>query len=213
MKNTNVLKYFFTVGCSLLIGFSAQANNATTESPAAAETKAKLGDVVEIEQRPGVSFNALIGVGAFEKTGDQSQDSNDQNMAGSLTFDIGDKGRVIETGLSYFQTSTKNSTLEINSGYLAIPLNAKFYTSGTQKGLYIKGGMLTSFLVSTNNKQATRNLDIIGNLGVGGKFPVQKGYEFIIEGTYNRGFLDQLRGTGDTFNQGLLIIGGLAFSI
>lgn len=211
MKNTNVLKSFFTLGCTLLIGLPALANNAT-DSQAATETSMKLGEVVEIEQRPGVAFNALLGVGAFEKTGDKSQKSDEQDMTGSLTFDIGDKGRVVETGLSYFRTSTKSSDLEISAGYLAIPMNAKFYTSGSQQGLYIKGGVLTSFLVSSNNKQATRNLDLIGNIGVGGKFP-QKTYNFIIEGTYNRGFLDQLKSEGDTYNQGIMIIGGVAFDI
>jgi hypothetical protein len=184
-----------------------------TDSDAAGETKTQIENLMEQEAEPGVAINALIGLGAFEKTGASSQESSDQAVAGGITFDIGDKARVIETGLTYFQTNTKAGDTEINSGYLAIPLNAKFYTSGNSSGVYIKGGMLTSFLIDTNRANETRNLDMIGNIGVGSKIKTGQNYDVIIEGTYNRGFMDTLKAKGDTYNQGLLIIGGLAFQI
>lgn len=184
------------------------------DTEAATETKTQIENLMIETTEPSVAINALFGVGAFEKTGAASQDSGDQAVAGGITFDIGDKARVIETGLSYFQVNTESSNSSINSSYIAIPLNAKFYTSGEQaSGLYVKGGLLTSFLIETNNANATRNLDMIGNIGVGGKIKMDKNYDMIIEGTYNRGFMDTLKAEGSTYNQGLLIIGGIAFQI
>ncbi|MCB0407089.1 MAG: outer membrane beta-barrel protein [Bdellovibrionales bacterium] len=211
------MRFKTIIACIAVSSFmvTGQAFANATEQTTSSESSLKLEmeSLKEETKNPSVDMNVQLGLAAFEKTGDQSQNSSKQNVSAGLTFDIGDSNRVVETGLAYFQTSTEKQNKEINSGYVAIPLNAKFYTKDAQEGLYIKAGMLTSFLVTTSDSKQTRNLDLIGNIGLGSKIKMSSSYDFIIEGTYNRGFMDTLKSSGDTYNQGLMILGGISFGI
>lgn len=211
MKSLKTINTTLAVLVLSAFSISTSAKNATGDT--ASTSALKVEDIKQESGETHFSINTQFGMAAFEKDGAASQNNSEGAFVGGLTFDIGEKSRVLETGLTYFQANTSSRSLNIRTSYLAIPLNAKFYIAGEQQGLYIKTGMLTSFLVGTNNSEQTRNFDLIGNIGLGGKLNVSKNMNFIIEGTYNRGFIDSLKADGNSYNQGLLITAGVAFDI
>lgn len=198
--------------------FSAAVQAVETESASVgSETRMEISDVRA--DLPKAMINLQLGASAFDYTGDASGSRNDQGMAGALTVELGEINRFMETGFMVYQSRaearslTTNQTEEINNTYLAIPLMAKIFPQGGSRGFYIKGGMLTSFLLSSSKDADVRNIDLVGSLGAGGKLKMNEKSDFLIEATYNRGFLDQLRTRGDTYQQGFVLMGGVAFQI
>lgn len=210
-----MFRYF--IGAALALSFTLQAKAQTESTSIGNESRMDISDMKP--QVSSIDINVQLGMSSFDYAGDDKGSRNDQGMAGALTVELGDLNRFVETGVMIYQSRSegrnRNTTnIEgIDNTHLGIPLYAKFYTSGGSDGLFLKAGMMTSFLMNSSKSDEVRNLDLVGTLGVGGKMKMNRTADFIIEGTYNRGFLDQLRSSGDTYQQGFVVTGGLAFRI
>lgn len=184
------------------------------ETAAVSETVARV-DQVSFE-RPTVRVIPQLGVSSFGYDGAGTE--GDPGVSGGITFEVGDKSRVIETGVIYMSTSAQGvgnfESESLTAGYLALPLMAKFYTSGTSdKGLYLKGGMLTAFLASEDSQGRLNPFDLIASAGVGAKLDITRDYKMIIEGTYNYGLMDALDSDEEAYNRGLMVTAGVVFGL
>lgn len=210
-----MFRQIIVASLALLIGSQAHAQSESTSLES--ETRMEMSDVSP--QITSLGINLQIGLSSFDYAGDDKGSRSEQGLASALTVEFGDMGRFVETGVTFYQSRSaglnrSTSTIEeINNSHLGIPLFAKFYTSGGKDGLFIKTGMMTSFLLDSSKDEEVRNLDLVGLIGVGGKMKMSNKADFIIEGSYNRGFLDQLRSRGDTYQQGFVVTGGMAFQI
>lgn len=177
----------------------AQSSEASTISaPLEEESSPRLRDL-------GVAINPQLGVSNFEYS-DTRSDSKTK-LSGGLTFEFGGSQRKMETGLLAVQNEF--STL------LTIPMMAKLrLISMKAQSWYAKFGFMPAFeLASTRNRQ-TNDIDVLGAIGLGGRLAAAKNADFIIEATYNRGLMDSLRSNnGENYNQGVLVMAGMSFSI
>jgi hypothetical protein len=80
---------------------------------------------------------------------------------------------------------------------------------------FIKAGAMTMFELNSSNNKATNNLDVMGTLGVGGRFAFTRKADLVVDATYNRGMLNAIRSNqvGSTYNQGFLVMAGLSFNL
>lgn len=177
----------------------AQSSEAgTISAPLEEQSSPRLSDL-------GVAVNPQLGVSNFEYS-DTRSDSKSK-LSGGLTFEFGGAPRKMETGLLVVQTEF--------SQLLTIPMMAKLrLISMKAQSWYAKFGFMPAFEMSSTRNRDTNNLDVIGSLGLGGRLAAAKNADFIIEATYNRGILDASRtGRGENYNQGVLVLAGMSFSI
>ena len=152
----------------------------------------------------GMRLNPQLGASGFEYSGKNGGESK-QNLSGGLTVEFGGAPRKMETGLLVLQTS--------GSTMLTIPMMAKLRVIQMRaQSWYGKFGFMPAFELASSRTD-TNNLDVMGSFGAGGRLMFDKQSDFIIEATYNRGLMDSLRGGGENFNQGFLIMAGLSFKI
>ncbi len=96
---------------------------------------------------------------------------------------------------------------------LTLPMMAKLRVLHMRaQSWYGKFGFSPAFELSSS-RQDTNKIDVLGSVGAGLRLSATKSNDFIIEASYNRGLLDGLRGSGDNFNQGFLILAGMSLSI
>jgi hypothetical protein len=152
----------------------------------------------------GMRLNPQLGVSGFEYSGKNGGESK-QKLSGGLTVEFGGAPRKMETGLLVLQT--QGSTM------LTLPMMAKLRVLQMRaQSWYGKFGFMPAFEISSSRKD-TNNLDVIGSLGAGGRLMFDKQSDFIIEATFNRGLMDGLRGNGENYNQGFLVMAGMSFNI
>lgn len=177
----------------------AQASEAGTISTSVEEESGpRLSDL-------GMKLNPQLGVSSFEYSGKNTGDST-QKLSGGLTVEFGGAQRKMETGLVILQT--QSSTM------LTIPMMAKLrLISLRAQSWYGKFGFMPAFEMASSRGSQTNNIDVLGTIGAGGRLLFTKTSDFIIEATYNRGFMDGLRTNGSNYNQGVLVMAGMSFSI
>ena len=152
----------------------------------------------------GMKLNPQLGVSSFEYSGKNAGEAK-QKLSGGATVEFGGAPRKLETGLLAVQT--QGSTM------LTLPMMAKIRVfSMRAQSWYGKFGFSPAFELSSSRND-TNKIDILGAIGAGGRLTATKTSDFIIEATYNRGMLDGLRGSGENFNQGFLVMAGMSFNI
>lgn len=152
----------------------------------------------------GMKLNPQAGVSSFEYSGKNAGQSKEK-LSGGLTVEFGGAPRKLETGLVVLQT--QGSTL------LTLPMMAKLRVlSMRAQSWYGKFGFMPAFEVSSSRND-TNKIDVLGSVGAGGRLMFTKSSDFIIEATYNRGLMDGLRGSGENYNQGFLVMAGMSFNI
>lgn len=166
----------------------------------------------------GMHLNPQIGLSNFEYSGNRG--GGQQKLSGGATVEFGEGARKLETGLLLMQTSANavlndGSTARIGATYLTLPMMAKLrLISMKSQSWYAKVGFTTAFALSNSNAATTNSIDVLGGLGIGGRFVFTKQADFIIEATYNRGFMDAVStSAGTNYNQGFLILAGVSFRI
>jgi len=166
---------------------------------------------VEEERSPrlsdlGMKLNPQLGVSSFEYSGKNTTGGSEQKLSGGLTVEFGGSPRKMETGLVILQT--QSSTM------LTLPMMAKLRVlSMRAQSWYGKFGFMPAFELSSSRNRETNNIDVLGSIGAGGRLMFNKKSDFIIEATYNRGLMDALRTSGQNYNQGVLVMAGMSFSI
>jgi hypothetical protein len=165
----------------------------------------------------GMAINPQIGVSNFEYSEKSAGDSQNQ-LSGGVTVEFGGAPRKVETGLLILQTESaaqlKSGNTSIRQTMLGIPMMAKLrLVSMKAQSWYGKFGVMPAFEMSSNEGQQTNNIDVISTLGIGGRLEFTRKADFVIEATYNRGFLDALRTDGTSHNQGFLVLAGMSFNI
>ncbi len=166
----------------------------------------------------GMRLNPILGVSDFSYSGEKG--GGHQKFTGGATVEFGQAARKLETGLLLVQaggsaTLTNGSDARVNNTYLAIPLMAKLrlVTQRTQSW-YAKFGVLSAFAIGSSKSAAANPVDVLGSVGLGGRFVFTSKTDFLVEATYNRGFMDALQSTVGTYrNQGVLVLAGLSISI
>jgi hypothetical protein len=79
---------------------------------------------------------------------------------------------------------------------------------------FFKIGTTPVFSVGHTGDVATNKVDILGTVGIGGRFAFTRKSDFILEATYNRGLMEAMTVSQKaSFNQGFLIMAGLSFNI
>jgi hypothetical protein len=152
----------------------------------------------------GMKLNPQLGVSSFEYSGKNAGQAQEK-LSGGLTVEFGGAPRKLETGLVVLQT--QGSTL------LTLPMMAKLRVlSMRAQSWYGKFGFMPAFEVSSSRND-TNKIDVLGSVGAGGRLMFTKSSDFIIEATYNRGLMDGLRGSGENYNQGFLVMAGMSFNI
>lgn len=176
----------------------AQSTEAGTSSTTIDEVREpRLSDL-------GMKLNPQLGVSSFEYSGKNAGDA-EQKLSGGLTVEFGGAERKLETGLLALQTQ--------GSTVLTLPMMAKLRVlSMRAQSWYGKFGFMPAFELSSSRND-TNKLDVLGSIGAGGRLMFNKNSDFIIEATYNRGLLDGLRGSGENYNQGVLVMAGMSFNI
>jgi hypothetical protein len=153
-------------------------------------------------------INPQLGVSTFE----HSKKNGSHNAAAfGVTTELGlTEIRKLETGFLVLQTGSDS----ISTTYLTIPMMAKFRLLAMRaQSWYAKVGLSTAFELSSSNNSATNNFDVLMGAGIGGRVAMTKDMDFIIEGTFNRGLIDNVRGRGENYNQGVLVLGGVSLRI
>lgn len=151
--------------------------------------------------------NPQLGLSNFEHSG---KSGSTNNAAFGATVEAGQPARKLETGLMIITLGSDTA----NTQYLAIPLMAKFrIMQGKAQSWYAKAGITQAFELNSSNKEATNNVDTLLGAGFGGRLALGHDMDFIVEGTYNRGLLDNLKGGGDNRNQGFLVLAGISLKI
>lgn len=177
----------------------AQSSEAGTSSMSVDEVREpRLSDL-------GMKLNPQLGVSSFEYSGRNTTGEAKQKLSGGLTVEFGGSERKLETGLVVLQA--QGSTL------LTLPMMAKLRVlSMRAQSWYGKFGFSPAFEVSSG-RQDTNNIDVLGAVGAGGRLMFNQKADFVIEATYNRGLIDGLRGGGENYNQGVLVMAGMSFNI
>jgi hypothetical protein len=125
-------------------------------------------------------INPFIGMAMM---GIRSTNGNSDYGAGLTTGAMGEIGGALafQSGLVYNQFGGKDGGVEIDLDYLSVPLFLKYNALGTpENSLYVRGGLMPSFLVSKKAKFAgyetselsARALDIPVVIGFGAAIPV-----------------------------------------
>lgn len=153
----------------------------------------------------GVTVNPQLGVSSFNYSGEGSSNS-EAKLSGGTTFEFGKDLRKLETGVLLLRTG--------ESTFLTIPMMAKLRVMAARaQEYYAKFGFMPAFELSSSNDSATNNIDVLGMVGLGGRLAFTREADFIIETTFNRGLMDAVRGGGERYNQGFLVLAGLSFKI
>jgi hypothetical protein len=183
----------------------------TAAFPVSAQTDSGATSSIKIDEEGparlrdlGIAIAPQLGVSSFEYSEGVSEDAKAE-LSGGVTVEFGGDLRKMETGLLVLQTAT--------TSYLTIPMNAKIRVAqmGPQSW-YGKVGFMPAF--ELRNDKDTNNIDVIGNLGVGGRFAFSAKSDFIVEATFNRGIMDAIRtANGDNLNQGFLVMAGMTFDL
>lgn len=185
-----------------------------------AESKLEMEEVTPT--KAVIRVTPQLGLSSLSYSGKDSRASSSEAAAGGLLFDLGEKNRVLQTGFLIFQSRSKANITENNvstkqnveANYLGLPLLAKFHVLGSKdKGMYLKAGMMAAFLNSAKPKSDVSPLDTLGIVGLGGQYALSKKTQFVLDGTYNQGFVDTLRTKGRTYNQGFMITTGVSFDL
>jgi len=151
--------------------------------------------------------NPQLGISNFE----HSKASGSQNaLALGATVEAGQSVRKLETGLLLITMGSDRASNQ----YLTIPMMAKMRIIQLKaQSWYGKFGFAPAFQVSSTNTKETNNIDVLMGAGFGGRLALSKTMDFIVEGTYNRGLMDNIKGGASQYNQGFLLLGGLSVSI
>jgi hypothetical protein len=165
-----------------------------------------------------IHLNPQLGVSSFEYSG--SGAGVQERLAGGATVEFGSDARKLETGLLYLQSSA-NATLadgnvtRINSSYMAIPMMAKLRVVNLKsQSWYAKFGVISAIQTGSSDRVDTNAFDILAAAGVGARFPFTSKADFIVEATYNRGFMNAFdTNQPGNFNQGVLVMAGLSFRL
>lgn len=153
-------------------------------------------------------INPQIGLSNFEHT---NKGGSRSSAAFGVTADLGQtEMRKLETGLLILQTGSDAAS----ATYLTIPMMAKLrIIAAKAQSWYAKFGFAPAFEIQSTNKRATNNIDVLMGAGLGGRLVFTKNMDFIVEATYNRGLMDNVRGGKDNYNQGVLVLGGVSIRI
>jgi hypothetical protein len=152
--------------------------------------------------------NPQLGLSSFEHS---KQSGSRNSTAFGVTTELGQtEMRKLETGLLVLQTGSDAAA----ATYLTIPMMAKLrILAGKAQSWYGKFGFAPAFELSSTNKRATNNIDVLMAAGIAGRLVFTKDMDFIVDATYNRGLMDNVRGGGDNRNQGVLVLGGVSIRI
>lgn len=172
-------------------------------------TSAKIEDVSPEKLRDfNPRVNPQIGLSSFEHS---HTAGSRHGAAFGATIELGQmEMRKLETGLMFIQTGSEIAS----ANYLTIPMMAKLRVLALKaQSWYAKFGFAPAFELSSTNKHATNNIDVLMSAGIGGRLAFTKDMDFIVEATFNRGLMDNLRGGGSNYNQGVLVLGGVSLRI
>ena len=153
-------------------------------------------------------INPQLGLSSFEHKG---QKGSNHSPAFGATVELGESAmRKLETGLMIMTMGSDTA----KSTYLTIPMMAKLrLLSMKAQSWYAKFGFNSAYALNSSNNKVTNKIDVLMSAGAGGRLALTRSMDFIIEGTYNRGLLDNLKGSGDEYNQGFLILAGFSIPI
>lgn len=151
--------------------------------------------------------NPQAGMSNFE----HSKGSGSQNaIVFGTTVEAGQSQRKLETGILLMTMGSDQASAQ----YLTIPMMAKLRVlQAKAQSYYAKFGFAPAFEINSSNKRASNNIDVLMGAGIGGRLALTKDMDFVIEGTFNRGLMDNVKGGGSQYNQGFLLLGGLSVSI
>ncbi|MGE0526905.1 MAG: hypothetical protein AB7G93_04980 [Bdellovibrionales bacterium] len=160
-----------------------------------------------------IHLNPQLGLSSFEYSG-RSTGSSKQQLSGGLTAEFGGPARKLETGVVIMRTGSAVEGEDITSTYLALPMMAKIrVVSLRAQSWYTKFGFMSAFELNSSRDSVTNNFDVIGSLGVGGRLPLNRTMDVLVDASYNRGLLDALRTQGENYNQGFLFLAGVSIRI
>ncbi len=167
----------------------------------------------------GTHINPQLGVSSFEYSGVRG--GSKQKLSGGATVEFGEGMRRLETGLLFVQSGGRaeledGSKVVVSSSYIALPMLAKIRVAQLKsQSWFLKTGFLTAFEASSSNNSLTNNIDVLGSLGASGRFVFTKQSDFIVEATYNRGFMEAVRSSSSRsdYNQGILVMAGVSFKL
>jgi hypothetical protein len=203
---------------------TAHAGEASTAGSSNAQMQNVAPENVEPDTVPfrlsqlPMRLNPQIGVSNFEYS---AEGASKPKLAGGATVEFGAGTYHAETGLLVIQRASQASikgqpsaTL-IQSNLLAIPLMAKIqvYSSPVQSWS-LKLGAIQTYELSSNKAEATNKIDVLGSVGFSGRLAFTRRADFIVDASYNRGFIPALRAAHeDTYNEGVLVLAGVSFRL
>lgn len=181
---------------------------------APAETGTTHGRLESSSERFNVGqmhLNPVLGASQFEHSKGSEVGDKSARLSGGLLVEMGESpARRLETGLMILNTDTGS----ISSSYLSIPMMAKLriFNMGAQSW-FAKVGALAALETSSSRDEDTRNLDVLAAIGAGGRLRMTRAMDLLIDATYNRGLIDNLKSNGNNYNQGILLLGGISFRL
>ena len=106
------------------------------------------------------------------------------------------QGMVYMLGLNYLnlkselEDSASNTTQDFSLNYLSLVLGGKFYFAGSNSGLYVRGNLNPSMLISDDLPDGSKikDFDVLAQLGIGYNIPGAT--NFTIDIDYSIGLMD-----------------------
>lgn len=163
-------------------------------------------------------LNTQLGVSSFDYS---NQGSAQPKLASGVTVEFGSGRYRAETGVLFIPRSSsavfkgQSDASLIQSNALAIPILAKarVYYSPVQSWS-LKFGAIQTYEVSSNRPSVTNKIDVMASLGVSGRLQFTRQADFLVDASYNRGFVPALRSNFESaYNEGFLFLAGLSFKL
>lgn len=215
-----------------LPAMTATSQEALTRGPDAVETKLQLQKEDSIEAQ--VKVSPFVGISTFSMSSDSfntngvdatSKGDFQPGLTIGALVDVGDmatKNRVLATGIMLYQAGAEldvtnnglKKTATVDAIYMTIPMLAKTrVVSG--KEIYFKGGFNNSILLTesvegvSDNNIDSRGFDVLGSLGVSGKFDYRGKKDLSVEASYNHSVFDARQRFTSTQSQGFFVTLGM----
>ncbi len=205
------------------------------------ESVQDLGVELKPKAKWQMTMTPVAGVAFSDATGSGTGDTRFKTgFSGGAWLDLGKSHWAISTGLLYKQMGflEENNQIfrETQMDYLSLPVMAKWLLKDRwdRSNFYIKGGLLLSYLVSSNSyleisrgngiapmtfnnppsTEPRNSFDWGPSIALGGSFEIATGVLVTAEALYYRGLNPVFSINGnDWFNTGFTLSGGLTFPL
>ncbi|RYZ67935.1 MAG: PorT family protein, partial [Proteobacteria bacterium] len=214
----------------MMVGFSAMAADGTSSSYSDTNSGADGKAVPRMNLTAGMSSSKLT-VNDDLITDQNNQradiDGRKNDVAASLTFDLGSGPVVLETGAAYRSFGLKiNDNAHINLDYIGVPVMAKFYLGDVDTtAFFIRAGVRPSWAIGKsveigslrtggNPGFGVKNFDLPAVAGVGAKLAMGPQFGLLVSADYERSItkINEFGGD-DVHNDALVFQAGLSIGL